>query len=113
MLTKEQILASDDLKPVKVEVPEWGGEVFIRNMTAAERDHFESSVIQGNKQNMKNLRSRLVVLCAVDESGKRIFNDSDADALGKKSAAAVDRLFTAASKHNGFSSKDIEELEGE
>ena len=74
---------------------------------------FESSVIQGNKQNMKNLRSRLVVLCAVDESGKRIFNDSDADALGKKSAAAVDRLFTAASKHNGFSSKDIEELEGE
>tara|TARA_R110002020_G_scaffold150991_3_gene327926 strand:- start:1084 stop:1428 length:345 start_codon:yes stop_codon:yes gene_type:complete len=114
MLDRDSILNVVDLKPEVVEVPEWGGSLYIRMLTASERDKFEASCVgTGKKQNLTNIRARLVVLCACDEAGERMFGDGDADALGRKSAAAVDRVFGACSKLNGFSSQDIEDLEGE
>ena len=35
-LTKEQILAANDAAPVPVEVPEWGGTVSVRPMSAGD-----------------------------------------------------------------------------
>jgi hypothetical protein len=114
MLDREAILNVVDLKPEVVEVPEWGGSLYIRMLTASERDKFEASCVgTGKKQNLTNIRARLVVLCACDEAGERLFTDADAEALGRKSAAAVDKVFGACSKLNGFSSQDIEDLEGE
>ena len=114
MLDRDAILNVVDLKPEVVEVPEWGGSLYIRMLTASERDKFEASCVgTGKKQNLSNIRARLVVLCACDESGERLFTDGDAEALGRKSAAAVDKVFGACSKLNGFSSQDIEDLEGE
>ena len=43
----------------------------------------------------------------MDESGDRIFTDKDITALGKKSAAALDKVFSAARELNGFGD-DIE-----
>jgi|TARA_R100000734_G_C3316578_1_gene109134 hypothetical protein len=114
MLDRDAILNVVDLKPEVVEVPEWGGSLYIRMLTASERDKFEASCVgTGKKQNLTNIRARLVVLCACDEAGERLFTDADAEALGRKSAAAVDKVFGACSKLNGFSSQDIEDLEGE
>jgi hypothetical protein len=114
MLDRDAILNVVDLKPEVVEVPEWGGSLYIRMLTASERDKFEASCVgTGKKQNLTNIRARLVVLCACDEAGERLFTDGDAEALGRKSAAAVDKVFGACSKLNGFSSQDIEDLEGE
>ncbi len=114
MLDRDAILNVVDLKPEVVEVPEWGGSLYIRMLTASERDKFEASCVgTGKKQNLTNIRARLVVLCACDEAGERMFTDGDAEALGRKSAAAVDKVFGACSKLNGFSSQDIEDLEGE
>lgn len=114
MLDRDSILNVVDLKPEVVEVPEWGGSLYIRMLTASERDKFEASCVgTGKKQNLTNIRARLVVLCACDEAGERLFTDGDAEALGRKSAAAVDKVFGACSKLNGFSSQDIEDLEGE
>ena len=45
MLTREQILQSDDLPCETVPVPEWGGEVQVRTMTGTDRDAFEASLI--------------------------------------------------------------------
>ena len=45
MLTREQILGSDDLKRQTVAVPEWGGDVFVRMLTGGERDAFEVSAV--------------------------------------------------------------------
>ena len=114
MLDRDAILNVVDLKPEVVEVPEWGGSLYIRMLTASERDKFEASCVgTGKKQNLSNIRARLVVLCACDEAGERLFTDGDAEALGRKSASAVDKVFGACSKLNGFSSQDIEDLEGE
>jgi hypothetical protein len=116
LLTKDAILSSDDLPKELVAVPEWGGEVYVRCLTAAERDDWEASVMhmEGNKTkaNLQNLRAKLVARTVCDEDGARMFEDKDVVALGAKSAAALDRLYTVAAKLSKISKNDEEELLG-
>lgn len=113
-LTRDQILGADDLSYRVVPVPAWGGDVRIRTLTGAERDQFEASIVQRNGRNiatnMRNIRAKLVALCIVDENGERIFSDKDVEALGKKSAQALDLVFGEAQKLNGLRDEDVEEL---
>jgi len=114
MLTREEILQAQDIEYEVVEVPEWGGEVRVRAMTAAERDAFEASILRQTKSGvqveMVNLRARLCAMTIVDEDGKRIFSDSDVAELGKKSAAALQRVFDAAMRLSKFGNEDIQNL---
>lgn len=114
-LDKEAILASDDLPKETVAVPEWGGDVIVRSMTGSERDSFEQAVYGGKTANLKNVRARLCALTMVDDNGERLFpsaESADLDALGKKSAKALDRVFAAAKDLNGLSEKDVDDLAG-
>lgn len=116
LLNREQILAVQDTKYEDLPVPEWGGTVRIRMLSGYERDKFEESnfVQKRGKQvlSLENIRARLVSLCVVGEDGKRVFSDLDVMALGRKSSAALDRVFEAAKKLNRFSEDDIEEMVG-
>jgi len=80
---RERILAAPDLHRELVEVPEWGVSLYVRVMTARERDAFEAQQLTLARQDRgtDNIRARLVVLTAVDEQGARVFGDADADAL--------------------------------
>lgn len=112
-LTSDQILNADDLVREKVVVPEWGLTAWIQTLTGTERDRFEAGMLidrKAGKLNLQNLRARLVVLCLVDENGKTIFQASDAEALGKKSASALQRLFNVAQRLSGFSETDAGDL---
>lgn len=114
LLTRDQIKAVQDAIFEEVEVPEWGGSVRVKALTGAERDAFESSLAQqkGKKirMNMQNVRARLARLTCVDENGKPIFQPSDEQWLGEKSAAALDRVFGVAMRLAGMRDEDIEEL---
>jgi hypothetical protein len=113
-LTRDDILSADDMKTEEVEVPEWGGCLNVRSLTGTERDTFEASLIsqkgKGRAVSLDNLRAKLVALTAIDEKGKRIFTDFDIVELGKKSAAALDRVFDKAQELSGLKQTDIEEL---
>ena len=112
MLTKEQILQADDLPREEVDVPEWGGTVFVRTMTGAERDDWEMETYSGEGTvNRANVRARLCARCMVDDQGARLFTDKEADKLGAKSGAALDRVFQIARELNGLSAKEVETLE--
>jgi hypothetical protein len=118
LLTKEQILGADDRRTEDVEVPEWGGTVRVRALSGRERDAYEAGIVQvrgdGSRNvTLENIRSRLVSLTVVDESGERIFSDGDVKALGEKSAAALERVFDVARKLSGLSEDDVEELAGD
>jgi len=67
---------------------------------------------KNRQNNMANLRARLVALSVVDDKGTRIFTDDDVKALGKKSAKALDRVFSVAQRLNGIGESDVEELAG-
>ena len=114
LLNREAIFAAPDIQTEDVLIPQWGGTVRVKNLTASERDAFEESTTtqRGNnlELNRKNFRAKLVALCVVDEDGKRIFDDKDIHKLGAKSAAAMDLLFAAASRLSGISKDDEEEL---
>lgn len=114
LLTRDQILAADDLKRETIEVPEWGGEVIVRSLTGAERDAFEDSVVKqrgkSRELNLRNARARLVSLSLIDEAGNKLFTDKDVDLLGRKSAAGLDRVFAAAQRLSGLTEQDLDEL---
>jgi len=110
MLTKEQILNADDLPRKLVQVPEWGGDVWVKTMTGAERDAWEASLMEDREVNAENIRARLCVRSIVDEAGRRVFADEDADKLGGKSARALDRIFSVAQRLNGVSAQDLDEI---
>uniref|UniRef100_A0A6M3IYH5 Putative tail assembly chaperone n=1 Tax=viral metagenome TaxID=1070528 RepID=A0A6M3IYH5_9ZZZZ len=114
MLTRDQILNIDDTKKELVPVPEWGGDVWVRNMSGKERDSFEEETFLAkgpdNKQNWTNMRARLCVRCIVDEAGNRLFEDKDVDYLGAKNACALDRIFAVAQRLSGIGKKDLEDL---
>ena len=113
-LSRDVILSAQDLKSEAVEVPEWGGAVYVRCMTGTERDAFEVEVytIRGKsvEMNRENFRARLLVRVLVDEKGSRLFSDQDIGSLGAKSARVLDRLFTVAMRVNGLSRKDVDDL---
>ncbi len=112
VLTKKQILEAQDLRMEEVYVPEWGGSVFVKTLTGAERDWLEGEAItkQGDNimQNYRNHRARIVVACTVDEKGKSLFSYKDVEELGKKSASALDRIADAAQKFNALTQEDLE-----
>ena len=114
LLSKEAILAADDLPRKIVSVPEWGGQVYVRTMTGTDRDSFEASLItrdsntSSNDQRMHNVRARLVSLTLCSESGERMFQDGDIDALGRKSARALDRVFAVAQRLNGIGTDEAQ-----
>ena len=114
LLSKTAILAAQDLQTEDVEVPEWGGAVRVRSFTGRERDAFEASMVRGDgrdrRVDLTNMRARLVGLTVIDESGQRLFTDEEADLLGAKSGAALDRVFAVAQKLNGLSGADVDEL---
>jgi hypothetical protein len=117
MLTRDMILAADDLPKELVEVPEWGGSVYVRCLTGTERDAWEASVVEMGKDgktkpNMENLRAKLVARTLCDEDGARVFSDGDVAVLGAKSAAAMDRLYAVAARLSKISKEDESELLG-
>lgn len=119
----EQILDADDQQWGEVQVPEWAprGDAHperwvlkLKGLNGADRDRFEASINQQRggkqKQNYENFRARLIVMCAVDPDGNRIFSRADINRLGAKSAKALDRVFTECNKLNGFSEEDVADM---
>lgn len=114
LLTRDQILGASDLPTKEVEVPEWGGSVLVRSITAKDRDEFEQALVQAREAKRfapENVRARYVAACVVGEDGKPLFTPKDVEALGAKSFAALDRVYQAAISLNALSDGDIEALE--
>lgn len=121
LLNKASILSTQDRIFEDIEVPEWGGFVRVRSLTAAEKDAFEASLTitkqVGRKiiqqPNLVNVRAKLAAQCIVDENGQRLFSDLDVLELGGKSAAALDRIVEAAKRLSRLDDDDLEKLTAE
>lgn len=108
MLDRTAILGKLDLKREAVAVPEWGDSVFIREMTAGERDEWESQVWGENPPHKDRLRAALVAYTLCDDKGVRLFTADDITALEKLGAAALHRVFEAAMRLNQLRKEDME-----
>ena len=107
---KDKILQAKDLPCEKLFIPEWDVTCFVRVLTGTERDKWESDLVGSGQTNLVNVRARLAVLCLVDEKGDRVFQDTDATELGKKSSKCLDQIFECAARVNGLRKQDLDEL---
>jgi len=111
MLSKDEIFACNDVRIEEVSVPEWGGTVYVKTITAKEQDAWSAEVTDQKKENKANFQASFLVMCICNESGELLFDRSDADMLGNKSAGALNKVFNVASGLNGLSPGDVKELE--
>lgn len=119
ILSHDQILSANDITIEILPVPEWGGEVYVKTISAAERGLLEARMIEmgkdGQPKNVKieNLTTFIAFLSICDETGKRLFTDiKDIEKLGKKSASAIDRVAEKAQSLARISPADIEKMVG-
>ncbi len=110
-LTKDQILDCNDLTIEKVECPEWGGNVFVKNMSGINRDKFECEFANNTDAILPNIRAKLACLTVCDAEGVLLFEYDDVEKLGLKNCAPLDRIFDVAMRINKISASDVEELE--
>lgn len=109
-LTKDEILAADDMGLLEVNVPEWKGTVYIRVMTVAERDAYEREWIGKKETGVENFRTKFLQRTLCDDKGHLLFTPEEVHTLGQKSARVMARLWELAMKHNALMAGDVEEL---
>jgi hypothetical protein len=110
-LTREEILAKRSVRPrVAVEV-DGLGTVYVAKFSAKDRDRFEEIITGGipGKVNLKNVRAQVATLLIVDEEGKRLFSDADADALGELDTDTIQAVVDAGFKINGIKNDELED----
>ncbi len=115
MLTKEQILAVKP-KVVEVEVPEWGGTVFVRPVTLREQgkladlgNKYEKTSIEAR---LKNCTLQLLEWAVCDKDGNRAFSIEDFLQMWEVTpASAFLRLQESILRISGLTKESREELE--
>lgn len=107
LLTKEAILAAQDLRCIDVDVPEWGGPVRLRPLTGAERERLQERV----KKDTGKFSAWLLSESIVGEDGNRIFSQADIDSLLTKNGAVLDRLALRCTEINGLRPDSVEKAE--
>ncbi len=115
--TKDSILVIDDQNVTALDVPEWNGSVYLRVMSGEERDELEryysDAKEKGRGSTPENIRARVACLTLCDSQGARLFDSNgDVHALGRKSAAALDRIFELAMRLNRIGEQDVGQLAG-
>ncbi len=98
---RDAILAAPDRAIEELEIPEWGTWVRVQAWDGATR----WKVLQGWPRDGRptvNHWALVAMYSVVDETGERLFGDGDLDELTRKSARALDRIFTTALRLNGL-----------
>jgi hypothetical protein len=116
ILTRDEIIAAVDLVAEEVEVPQWGGSVLVKPLTAKQRGQLISSIVEqrktGNILRLEDIQIRTCAMSIVDEAGKRLFSDADMRMLAGKSSAALQIVSDVAQRLSGLSDEQVEELQG-
>lgn len=114
-LSKDAILKAMDLEYRDVAVPEWGGTVRMREMSAGQREHLTvllnaraEAVKDGGSPSSANAIA--LGLSIVDANGERLFSEAEIDKLGEKNPQVLERLATVVMEINrlGPAAKEAE-----
>lgn len=96
------------LKVERVEVPDWGGAVNLRQLSGTEREEWEERSFAAKKSGEKFARASLVALCMRDDAGSRIVGDDDIPALSEAAGDVLDALFERCLKLNRLGKDEFE-----
>ena len=116
MLSREDILNVRDIQVKEIEVPEWGGTVYIRKLTRGQQDEFAKrrfakTTVKGQDVDMEITMfghdSWLVAQGVCDSEGKRLLKDADIPELNNKSGDIIGKIAIEIVNFSGMK-EDIE-----
>lgn len=110
VLRRDEILNASDLKRELVSVPEWGGDVYVRELTGRERDELNALRDSDMAAFKRVVHQRLVRYAVVDDDGKPLFTEEDETEIGSKSFEVLERLCGVVMRLSGLSKEAQEEL---
>ena len=97
---------------VTVEVPEWGGSVWVRMLSGLELETLETRIDAqlkaGDAGQARALYALIVGTCLVDQNGQRLFDTEDSKQLASLAGPALKRIAQAASRLNGILESDVD-----
>lgn len=119
----EDIFNANDLAMRAVDVPEWGGTLYVREMSGEQLAFFAQNAEVNDSGDMLTnsveFMSRCIVMVMCDEKGNltgRQPGDEDFEAtaakLRVKSSKPLTRVFMEALKASGLTGKSLEDIEG-
>jgi hypothetical protein len=117
-LNRDAIVGVKDYGLKEVEVPEWGGSVYLRKWTGKDRSLFWSKSVkasdEGAEMNWDTLfenQTLVVAMSLCDENGDKLFTTTEEDlaVLGAKDGDVIQRLYTESLLINGLAQISLEE----
>lgn len=128
-LTATAILESPDVRTWPLDVPEWGGQVYVRELSLKQRWSYIREVLDpaAEPAKPKTLDGKvteqdvdrgykayrwLILNGICDKDGAPLFAESDWERLEGKSGAVLERLSQAVLEHNGLTEGAVEDAAG-
>ena len=109
MLSRDAFLAVTVSFPrEEIVVPDLGGSVFVRVMSAAERDQFGADSVDGPDS---QATARLVQRAACDADGNPLFTPADVPRLSELPATWLDPIAQAAARVNRLTKEATEDVQ--
>lgn len=109
-LSKAALLAAaNQTKLEPLELPELGGTVYVKAMTAGEREAFEQDMDGKDLIKSKKVRATVFANSVTDENGNRLFTSDDIDAINNLPASIVSKVFDKSNELNGIDTKQAVE----
>ena len=114
LLSRDEILRTDDFKTSEVYVEAWKGYVRLRELSGKERSEYErysQEIFEKNQGDYSEAITKLIIQCAVDENNQPLFFEQDMERLQEKSSGVLMQLFQEACRLNKLGAEAVEELE--
>jgi len=128
LLNRNQILEAKDIKTKVIPVPEWGGDIMIKQLSAKEYNDITMNMVNIRKmaakqlslkknsdENLedainelaiKNQKILLIIKSVVDENMKPLFSEADMELLYQKNTNVIDRIIAEIEDFNSVSTED-------
>ena len=106
-LSREDIKSARDVEVVRVEVPEWGGAIYISPLTVNGREKLMPEYEKVSEDDTAGIKMLLFVATAQDKNGKQLFTYADIPWLREKRATAIDKAFEIAESKAAVTDKSL------
>lgn len=106
LLSRDSILAAQDIRTKDVLVAEWGGTIRVRSMTLAEQSEFAR--LSASSDDREKVTAWMVATLAVDEAGASLFKAEDVKELEKKNFRSIQAVVAAILEVNGIGEAQVE-----
>ena len=128
LLNRNQILEAKDIQTKVIFVPEWQGEIMIKQLSAKEYNDIFMNMInirkmaakQLSKKNadenledtinelaIKNQKILIIIKSVVDENMNPLFTEADIELLYQKNINVINRVIEEIEEFNAVSSEDV------